>query len=303
MVVRRTRFLLVLVALVLSVVAEARAREPIASDEPRLAPAELRRDTGEPTPQELEGVDIEEHLGVRVPLHLRFTNDRGEKVALGDIVGPDTPTILTFNYSKCPMLCSVQLGGLTEALAGLRRLPGVDFEIITVVLDPSETPHRASKTKAGYLGQLARAREAASLPAADRADDGWHFLVGDRATIRELADTVGFGYTFHPGRKEYLHPSTFMLLTPSGRVAQYAYGVHFEPTFLEGALASAAMDVTTESVQDFILSCYHYEPVEGADGFRVMQIGALAFAGLLVVVLAGLHLRSRLGAGTKRPAV
>jgi protein SCO1/2 len=140
------------------------------------------------------------------------------------------------------------------------------------------------------------------LPAGDpaEADAAWTFLVGQDRDIKSLAKSVGFGYEYHPGRKEYLHPAVFMMITPTGRVAQYVYGVHFEPGMVEGAIAAAAMDVTSESTQNFILSCYHYEAPEGLNAFLIMKIAGIVFAILLVLVLGGIHLRSRL---SRRPAV
>jgi len=49
-------------------------------------------------------------------------------VTLGDVMRGDLPAILTFNYSDCPMLCNVQLTGLTTALPKVgtrdrRRIP------------------------------------------------------------------------------------------------------------------------------------------------------------------------------------
>jgi protein SCO1/2 len=179
---------------------------------------------------------------------------------------------------------------------------GSSFRIVTVVLDPQETPAKARETKLRYLDQLSRAREAQGLPAGKsaEADESWTFLVGAERDIRSLADAVGFGYAYHPGRKEYLHPATFMMITPTGRVGQYVYGVHFEPPEVEAAIASAAMDITSESTQDFILSCYHYEAPEGLNAFRIMQIAGIIFALGVVMALGGLHLRSRLA---RRPAV
>ncbi len=60
---------------------------------------------------------VDEHLGATVPLDARFRTQDGTLVTLGGVFGgSDLPTILTFNYSDCPMLCSLQLNGLTTAL-------------------------------------------------------------------------------------------------------------------------------------------------------------------------------------------
>src|SRR5215475_5648606 len=53
-------------------------------------------------------VTIDEHLGAKIPLDAKFRTSDGNLVSLGDVITGDIPTILTFNYSSCPMLCSLQ---------------------------------------------------------------------------------------------------------------------------------------------------------------------------------------------------
>src|SRR5262249_50279301 len=67
-------------------------------------------------------VTVDEHLGGRVPLSARFRTQDGALVTLGDVLRGDLPAILTFNYSDCPMLCSVQLNGLTAVLPKVGEL-------------------------------------------------------------------------------------------------------------------------------------------------------------------------------------
>lgn len=255
---------------------------------------EAPRGSGDPLPEELMGVDIEEHLGASLPGHLQFTDDSGRKVELHELLTTGKPTILTFNYSNCPLLCSVQLGGLTEALSKMRRMPGEAFQVITIVLDPAELPKRAKTTKDGYLRQLSKGRDALNLPPAEKAAEGWTFLVGPEKNIRAVADAVGFGYRYHPERKEYLHPAVLMTITPKGQVAQYVYGVHFEPEELEGFVTAAGLGAMTESTKNFILSCYHYEAPEGLNAFRIMQVIGMLFAAGVVFFIVILHLKSRL---------
>ena len=57
------------------------------------------------------GVTVDEHLGGRVPLDAKFRTQDGALVTLGEVLRGELPAILTFNYSDCPMLCSVQLNG------------------------------------------------------------------------------------------------------------------------------------------------------------------------------------------------
>jgi protein SCO1/2 len=238
----------------------------------------------EPAPPELGGVDVQERPGAVLPPELRFRDEQGRPVRLGDLLGQGLPTILTFNYSNCPMLCSVQLGGLVQALSTMALQPGRQFRIITVGLDPHETPQRAAETRQRYLERLGRPGVAS----------GWHFLVGEQRAIRQLADAVGFRYTYHRERKEYLHPAALVLVTPQGRVSRYVYGVRFDTTRLQAELAAAAMGEFGESLEKFILACYHYISGQGrhtATAQRVMRYAAGGFVLLLLGTFATFWLR------------
>src|SRR4029079_11445787 len=93
---------------------------------------------GVPPPPGMEGVAIVEKLGATVPLDLGFTDETGAPIQLGSLLGDGKPVILTFNYSACPMLCSVQRGGLVASLNELTWSAGVQFRIITIGLNPME---------------------------------------------------------------------------------------------------------------------------------------------------------------------
>src|SRR5215203_5244183 len=68
-------------------------------------------DRTEPLPKPLEAVDVKEHLGSYVPRALGFVEETGRPVTLGDYVDGKLPVVFTFNYSNCPMLCSLMLSG------------------------------------------------------------------------------------------------------------------------------------------------------------------------------------------------
>src|SRR6187551_1622372 len=77
---------------------------PVARDEVKTRTERL--------PPRLKGVDVEEHLKEQVPKALSFKDDLGRTVLYDQIVKSSVPTILTMNYSDCPMLCSLQLNAL-----------------------------------------------------------------------------------------------------------------------------------------------------------------------------------------------
>src|SRR6476661_6136333 len=60
-------------------------------------------------------VRFDQRLGARLPLELRFRDEGGREVRLGDYLGR-RPVILAPVYYKCPLLCNQVLNGLTRTL-------------------------------------------------------------------------------------------------------------------------------------------------------------------------------------------
>ncbi len=239
---RRTAVVLAGCALVFTS-ARVSARE-VASD---------RIDRLEPAPKRLRGIGVDEHLGQSLPASLTFTDSSGRSVSLGDYFKKQRPVVLTMNYSSCPMLCSLQLNGFVEALKQLDLVPGVDFEILTISLDPRERPAEAAETKARYLRQLGK----------DEAAKGWHFLTGQQFAIDQMASALGVRYGYNERRKEYVHPAVVSIASPDRRIARYLYGIEYDPRTLRLSLTEASAGKIGTTVDRLILYCFHYDESEG----------------------------------------
>jgi protein SCO1/2 len=250
-----------------------------------LAGSAAAADRIEPTPQELEEVDVAEKLGASIPLSTEFVDADGKRVRLADVIG-SRPVILTFNYSNCPMLCNVQLGGLVNTMSQMDWNIGSHFDVITISLDPSETRERATETRDRYIEQYGR----------DGAFENWTFLTGTKEAVDAVTNSVGFGYTYHEGRKEYLHPAVLTLVSPRGKVSTYIYGVSYDPIDLRDKLLLAGIGETSEAAAKFILSCYHYDAPTGNGAIvaNIMRYGGLVFvfgfAGAIALVRRRRHL-------------
>jgi len=236
------------------------------------APAQLI-DAG---PKELEAVGVTEQLDAQIPLDLPFVDSDGSPVTLKKVFDGTRPVIMTMNYSDCPMLCSLQLNGLLEAIRGVPWNLGDEYRVVTVGIDPLETPERAQLTKQKYLKLYGRAGSAA----------GWSFLTTrNEANIKQVADTVGFGYRYEPETKQYAHAAVLMICTPEGRVSKYLYGVNYDPQTLRFSLLEAGEGKIGTTVDQILLYCFHYDPERGRYGpaaFNLMRLG-----GLLTLVLFG----------------
>jgi protein SCO1 len=239
-------------------------------------------DHTEEAPKRLKGVDLVEHLGDGVPETLPFKDQDGKAVTLGDYLHGGVPVILTFNYSTCPMLCSLQLTAFVEGLKKLEFTAGKQFRIVTVLLDPKETNDTAHRFRARYLSQYNR----------PGAEPGWNFLTGSAENIHALAKTVGFTYNYNEARGEYVHPAAITLLSPEGKVARYLYGLEYPDKTLRLGLVEASEGRVGTSLDKLVLYCFHYDSSEGRYApiaARIMQLGGgvclALFAGFLTILI------------------
>jgi protein SCO1/2 len=246
----------------------------------------------EAAPKRLQGIDVEEHLDRVLPLDLEFRNSAGERVALSRYVTGQRPVIFTLNYSDCPMLCSLQLSGLSAAVGRLDRRLGTDYDIVTISLDPKETSQRAGETEARYRSEVAQAGSAS----------GWTFLTGSAESIEQIAESLGIRYAYNAERKEYVHPAALILSTPSGRISRYLYGIEYHQKTLSLSLVEAAEGKIGSSVDRFILYCFHYDESEGRYApmaMNIMRVGGSATAIALGGFLGAFWLRQGQKRGTR----
>jgi protein SCO1/2 len=241
-----------------------------------------------PPPPTYKGNDVAvvEQLGAHVPLDARFRTTDGKLVVLGDLLGGDLPVILTFNYSDCPMLCSLQLNGLVNVIPQLASgnpkpalLLGVQYKIITIDLEPNESIEKLGKMRERYLERIPKEQR-------DNARAGWTFLSasGDPAAIRRVADAVGFKYTYIPERAEWAHPAALIMLSSAGAVTRYVYGIEFDPLIARESILKAGQSEPATAV-GFLNRCYHYDPDATSHahaGVVAMRIGAAGFIVLMI---------------------
>lgn len=226
-------------------------------------------------------INIEQKLNEQVPLNLTFRDESGREVELKDYFGKK-PILLTLVYYECPSLCGLVLQGVLKSLRVLNYTPGKEFEILTVSISPKETPALAAQKKQTFLKEYGR------LDAAE----GWHFLTGDEPQIRALADAVGFRYVYDPKSGQYAHAAGIMLLTPTGRVARYFYGIEYSPRDLRMGIIDASQGKVGSPVEKVILFCFQYDPSTGK--YSVAIIRVIQLGGMVTVLLLGTFIGTHL---------
>lgn len=240
--------------------------------------ADVRAQRNDKLPKGFEGLSIQEHLDDEIPKTLSFRDDRGEHVLLGDYFDGTKPVVLSMNYSDCPMLCSLQLNGLFDAMKELSLRPGEDFEFVSVSINPLETSERARIAKNGYVRKLGDAQ----------AGKGMHFLTGSKANIEALAQAVGFSYNYISETKEYAHPAVLEICTPDGRLSRYLYGVDFPVRDLRLSLVEASEGKIGSTFDQILMFCLHFDPEEGR--YTPFATNLMKLAGSMTVFIAAIFI-------------
>lgn len=250
-------------------------------------PAALQAQIANVNPQDLQQIDVIEHLGEKIPLDLTFRNEEGKEVELSQFFNQGKPVLLTLVYYECPMLCTLVLNGVTNGVRDLAWVPGNEFQMVSISIDPGETPELARNKKLRYVKSMEK-------PGAEK---GWAFLVGGQSQIDTLAAALGFKYFYVRERDEFAHPAVIFLLGEDGTISRYLYGVEFKERDLRLGLLEASQGKIGSTLDRIILYCYHYDP--GSQSYAVfaenlMRLGGLVTLVLLAFLLGSLWLRERM---------
>jgi protein SCO1/2 len=268
---RTFRCVLSLIAVV-AMAGVARAERPLLADE---------------LPAELEGVGIVERLGETLPLDLRFVDEQGRIVRLGDYFEPERPVLLTLNFYRCAQLCSLTLNGVLDVLNQTDWTAGEEFTVVTISIADEEGPDLAQLKKKAYLSRYDRP---------EKTDAGWSFLTGDRENIDALCKAVGFGYrrVEKPSPADdggamdydYAHSSTIVFVTPEGVISRYMNDIQFPPDGFRLGLVEASRGAIGKPMEKLLLSiCFRYDPDKNS--YVVSAVKLMRLAGAMTVVLIG----------------
>jgi protein SCO1/2 len=223
-------------------------------------------------PPQFKSVTFAQRLNTQLPLDLQFKDESGRTVALGEYFGK-RPVVLAFVYYQCPMLCTQVMNGISMALKVIPFTPGKDFDVVLVSFDPRDTPEAANAKKRAHMQHWS---------VQDTAD-GWHFLTGDEAAIRQVTSAAGFTYEWDEETGQFAHVSGLLTTTPDGRLSRYFYGVEYSPKELRMALVESGEGKVGSAVEELLLYCFQYDPTTGRYGLVVMNLVRLG--GLVTLAL------------------
>lgn len=229
-------------------------------------------------PAYLQHAGIEQHLNHPLPLNAVFTDEQGNTAPLGHWIGKK-PVILVMMYYKCTSLCPEVLNGLAAALKDSHMVPGRDYDVVTVSIDPTDTPSDGAPDKARFVRM-------AGVPGIENAT---HFLTGNEASIQAVSDATGFHFVRIPGpdgkMDQFAHPTVIMFATPDGRLSKYISGVEYPSRDVRLALLQASQRRISNPADLVLLYCCTYNQVSGRYSVAVLRV--LSIAGLVTLLVVG----------------
>ncbi len=226
-------------------------------------------------PDELQKIDVQEHLGDDIPLDLEFTDHNGEKVTLEKYFKQDKPVLMTLAYYECPMLCTLVLNGMRKSADSLSWTPGEEYQMVTVSIDPREGADLAQAKHQAYIESMQK----------DIDPEGWAFLVAEEDQSRKLADALGFQYYYVEDKDIYAHPAVSYVLTSEGKITRYLYGIDHNKRDMRLALLEGSEGKVGSTADKILLYCYQYDP--NADGYVLFAQNVMKLGGALTVVILG----------------
>lgn len=240
--------------------------------------------------RELQGVDLEEHLGARIPLDATFTDADGQSRRLSEFFQDGKPAILALVYYDCPIVCNLVLDQLDSSLNNLDYAVGEDYRLLVISFDHTETTTHALNRRERSLNHYTVAK-------GPKVREGMLFMTGDEVNIRRLTDAVGWNFAPLPNG-EWSHPVGLTVLSPEGVVSRYIYGFEYPADQLKLSLLEATEGKIAKSLGERIMHyCFRYDPTAGAyslEAMALMRVGGVLTVILLTVVISAMLIGERI---------
>ncbi|MBZ0200251.1 MAG: SCO family protein [Ignavibacteriaceae bacterium] len=198
-------------------------------------------------------VGIDEQLGKTIPLNLTFTDENNHRVQLKELI--TKPTVFAFVYYNCPAICTPLMIELADVTNKSDLMPGEDYNIITLSMDEHEISADAIKKKDDIIigSEL------------EYSGSSWTFLTGDSASVKQLADAVGF--YFERKGDQFIHTGALIFIDKSGKITRYLfpgynskYGFSILPFDFKMAINETAQGKAVPTISRVLQYCFSYDP-------------------------------------------
>ena len=262
-----------------------------------------------PLPEEVKQVEVQQKLGNLLPMDTKFIDEEGRPVRLGDYFTGDKPVVIEFAYFDCPLLCPMVVSGIIDAATAAAQggdwLPGEQYEVLTISINPEDGPVGAQLQQDRVAAQAGT--KESPLPESNLRE-GWHFLTGQAPDIAKAADAAGFGYAKVERTNDFAHGAVIVFASPEGEITRYLPGHVYAEKDFRMALTEASQGKQGTLFDMVLQLCYHYDDQAGtytADAIMLMKLAGAVTLLTLVGVIGSMfyfeHRRSAAQAGDDLP--
>lgn len=213
-------------------------------------------------------IGIIERLGDTIPLDLQFLNESSDTVRLGQLI--DKPTILFFVYFDCPNICSPLMDGVADVVSKMDLTLGKDYKIITISFNTRDTPEKAKVKKVNFVQKISKENQ-----------KYWMYLTGEQENIDKITDAMGYRYKVQG--LDFAHASVIMVLSPSGKITRYLYGLSFLPFDVKMAIVEAQKGLARPTINKVLEYCFAYNP-----GSKTYTIQITRIVGTFTLLIAAI---------------
>jgi len=219
-------------------------------------------------------IGITEHLDEFIPTDIFLIDENNQRVLLTDLI--DKPTIINWVYFRCPGICSPLMEGLADVMDKSDLVPGVDYQVLTISFDPTESIDLGIRKKTNYLN-LVNKKEAISK--------GWKFFVSDTASIIKGTNATGFKYK--KTGSDFAHAASITVVSPKGKITRYLNGIYFLPFDFKMAVIESSKGMSAPTISKIMQYCFSYDPVGQAYVLNVTKISGtlILFVALLFFLI------------------
>lgn len=215
-----------------------------------------------------------------LPDETRFISRKVENIVIRDANGNSLrlydnlrgkPLVLSPVYTRCPMACSLISSGLKNSIDKLGTL-GKDFSVLTFSFDSTDTGDDLKNFEKRWKM------------------DGvnWKTVTASGEGIAALLKSLDYDVDYDEQSKEYAHPNVVIVITPSGRISRYIYGVEPKPDDLKLAIMEAQVEKTSFNnfFKTLYVRCFSFNPATKSyhvDWRFILQ----TIAGLMIIAIVG----------------
>lgn len=209
------------------------------------------------------------------PANILVYDAKGARFELFSLLR-DKPLILSPVYTRCNSLCGVISNGVQTAVNELGTL-GKDFNVVSFSFDSTD----GRMNLAAYENRW------------NMDGTNWKTISASGENIQQLLASMGYQFDFNPATNEFNHPSILIVLTPSGKISRYIYGVNPSKKDIGLAVLEAMAEKTRPGLfKGFYLRCFGYDPILKTYKMDWRFIISTSAGLLMIVLVSGLFIKS-----------